>query len=134
MSGTLKVNPSSAGLGKLCPLPGLFPHLCRAHHHSANLKEMVWESEHMNWRALRGAVCCLKQGLTAVTYSRTAHPCSSLPCCPAGVGTWSAAGSGDPRWGRGSPWVAFLWETSLCLSLDTTEAQTGPGSEWFCHG
>ena len=48
--------------------------------------------------------------------------CSSLPCCPAGVGTWSAAGSGDPRWGRGSPWMAFLWETSLCLSLDTTEA------------
>ena len=80
------MNPSSAGLGKLCPLPGLFPHLRRAHHHCANLEEMVWESEHMNWRALRGAVCCLKQGLTAVTYSRTAHP--SVPHSLAALQAW----------------------------------------------
>ena len=70
------MNLSSAGLGKLRPLPGLFPHLCHAHHRCANLEEMVWESEHMHWRALRGAVYCLEQGLTAVT--RTQGPPTTL--------------------------------------------------------
>ena len=75
---------SSAGLGKLRPLPGLFPHLCCAYHHRDDLEEMVWESEHMNRRALRGAVRCLEPGLTAVALTRglptTLFLTALLPC------------------------------------------------------
>ena len=69
------------------------------------------------------------------TDSRTAH--LSAPHCLAALQVWGLGQQLVQVTHGGvveAPGWCFFWETSLCWSLDTTEAQNGPGSEWLCHG